>query len=142
MNENYENLQEEINRLQGELKNAMTLDRYQHLASRTVNDNWDEISIRLVREPRRLALLNYALGAAGEAGEIADEVKKVIFHGHKLDSAELMKEIGDALWYLSQLTRALGYTFDTVAERNIEKLKERYPEGFSEKASQERVDVS
>lgn len=128
----------EIERLRDELKKTMTLDRYQHLAARTANTNWDLISVRLIRDSKYLPLLNFALGAAGEAGEIADEVKKVIFHGHNLDIDKLLKEIGDALWYLSQLTRTLGYSFDTVAERNLEKLKDRYPEGFSEEKSQNR----
>ncbi len=117
----------------------MPLDHYQMLASRTSTGDWDAVTLRIIRNPKLLPLLNFALGAAGEAGEIADEIKKVIFHGHELNDNKLNKEIGDALWYLSQLTGTLGYSFESVAKQNIEKLKARYPEGFSETASQQRA---
>lgn len=80
-------------------------------------------------------LLNGALGLTGEAGEVADQIKKTIFHGHKMDYDGLVKELGDVCWYLALLCHAIDVPLEEVMTRNIEKLKKRYPEGFSESAS-------
>ena len=80
-------------------------------------------------------LLYGALGLTGEAGEVADSIKKVIFHGHKSDYEALVKELGDVCWYIALLCHAIGVPLEEVMSRNIEKLEKRYPEGFSESAS-------
>ena len=85
-------------------------------------------------------LLNGALGLTGEAGEVSDMIKKHIFHGHDLDTDALIKELGDCAWYIALICTAIGVGMDTVLECNIEKLKKRYPEGFSSQASIERVE--
>lgn len=117
---------------------GMSLNHYQQQAKRTASADWDKVAVRVLRYPTCLPLLNFALGAAGEAGEIADYIKKVIFHGHDLDEDKLIKEIGDALWYLSQIAQVIGVPLEVIAEANIAKLQARYPEGFSETASQNR----
>jgi NTP pyrophosphatase (non-canonical NTP hydrolase) len=83
-------------------------------------------------------LINAALGLTGEAGEVADLVKKHIYHGHKLDVDKLVKELGDVLWYIAQACYALQVPMDDVAMKNIEKLLERYPVGFSPERSLNR----
>ena len=78
-------------------------------------------------------LLYPALGLAGESGEAVDKIKKLwrnkgITGGAKLDDtdrAELVKEIGDVLWYVAALASELGVPLETVAERNIAKLADR-----------------
>lgn len=105
----------------------MELNDYQQLASRTAN-------------PHEGELVNYGLGIAGEAGEVAELVKKAVFHGHHIDKDEVAKELGDVLWYLSQLARLAGLELNDIAQRNIEKLKRRYPEGFSTERSVNRVE--
>jgi NTP pyrophosphatase (non-canonical NTP hydrolase) len=78
-----------------------------------------------------------ALGTTGEAGEIAEKVKKLIRdHGGASVSniteeqkADMVKEMGDVLWYLSQIATELGVPFTEVAERNIEKLYSRMERG-------------
>jgi NTP pyrophosphatase (non-canonical NTP hydrolase) len=75
------------------------------------------------------------LGIAGEAGEVADYLKKVIHHGHPLDEVKLKKELGDVLWYLSFICSTTGIPLEDVATANIEKGLERYPNGFSAEAS-------
>lgn len=78
------------------------------------------------------------LGITGEAGEIADNLKKVYFHGHEPDHDKLIKEIGDVRFYLEWLCHLLGVSMEEVEARNIAKLARRYPEGFSTEASVNR----
>ena len=69
------------------------------------------------------------LGLSGEAGEVAEKVKKVLrdrdgkFDKDTCDS--IMLELGDVLWYLAQLSSELGYSLDQVAEANLLKLSKR-----------------
>lgn len=79
-----------------------------------------------------------ALGLAGEAGEVADYLKKVWYHGHDYDHETLKKEIGDVLWYVAVLAGCHGMTLDEVAAANVAKLKARYPEGFDSERSRKR----
>lgn len=85
-------------------------------------------------------LLNAALGLAGEAGECADLLKKARFHGHPLDEAALRNELGDVLWYVALACDALGLGLGDVMAENIEKLRRRYPEGFSAERSLNRAE--
>jgi NTP pyrophosphatase (non-canonical NTP hydrolase) len=101
-------------------------DDYQALALGTASPE------SLVDE--RTMLNAAALGLNGEAGEIADHIKKVMFHGHPLDEAtrdKIAKEIGDILWYCAMGARGIGVPLSEIARMNVEKLKKRYPEGFS-----------
>ncbi len=81
-----------------------------------------------------------ALGVAGEAGEVADLLKKVLFHGKPLDRAKLIKEMGDVYWYLEYLGATIDVTRDEVMAANIEKLRARFPNGFSHEAANARAD--
>ena len=110
----------------------MKMSDYQKQSSRTANTH---------RGPRTDHLANFALGLTGESGEVADHIKKYIFHGHPLHKAELEKELGDVLWYVSQLVDVLELDLDVVAQKNIDKLRRRYPDGFSEEDSLNRKDV-
>jgi NTP pyrophosphatase (non-canonical NTP hydrolase) len=69
------------------------------------------------------------LGLSGEAGEVAEKIKKIIRDkGGKIDDSsreEIKKELGDVLWYVSQLATELGLPLDDIAEKNIEKLYSR-----------------
>lgn len=80
------------------------------------------------------------LGLVGESGEVSELVKKHIGHGHDIDIEKITKELGDVLWYISDIASQLDINLDDIANRNIEKLKSRYPEGFSHKNSLERSD--
>ncbi|WP_067840614.1 nucleoside triphosphate pyrophosphohydrolase family protein [Nocardia lijiangensis] len=71
-----------------------------------------------------------AIGLCGESGEVAELVKKHVFHGDQLDRTLLIGEMGDVLWYLAHLANALGVSLEDVAARNVEKLRRRYPDGF------------
>lgn len=65
-----------------------------------------------------------ALGLNGEAGEVADKIKKYLRDG-KLDIGGIIYELGDVAWYLARLSEALGYTFEDVLEINYNKLQAR-----------------
>ena len=81
-----------------------------------------------------------ALGLAGEAGEVANYVKKHLFHGHTYSREKLVDELGDCLWYIARMCYTQKISLDEVAEFNLAKLAKRYPEGFSEEASIHRVE--
>jgi NTP pyrophosphatase (non-canonical NTP hydrolase) len=71
------------------------------------------------------------LGVAGEGGEVADVVKKILHHGRSFESMRdnLIKEMGDVEWYLEFLCNAIGVTREEVQRANIKKLRERYAKG-------------
>ncbi|MBT3412763.1 MAG: nucleoside triphosphate pyrophosphohydrolase family protein [Candidatus Jacksonbacteria bacterium] len=73
------------------------------------------------------------LGLSGEAGEIADKVKKIIRDDAGNISEEkkedLKKELGDVLWYVSQLASELGLEFEDIAQTNLDKLFSRMDRG-------------
>jgi NTP pyrophosphatase (non-canonical NTP hydrolase) len=108
----------------------MDFDVYQELASRTRADH----------ESRDLAIAILTLGLTGEAGEAAEEIKHYLGHGHDLDMQKFKKELGDVLWYLSQLAHMFNINLSEIAELNIAKLRARYPEGFSVQHSKARLD--
>ena len=76
------------------------------------------------------ALINGVLGLTGEAGEVSDLVKKGIFHEKGLDMDHIKKEVGDVCWYIALICKACCFDLDSVLEANVEKLKNRYPDGF------------
>ncbi len=73
------------------------------------------------------------LGLSGEAGEVAEKIKKVIRDDGgevlPLKKKEIEKELGDVLWYTSQLATELGLSLEEIAEKNIEKLYSRLDRG-------------
>ena len=109
----------------------MTGNEYQKQAMTTLNPKLSKEDI----------LLNGAMGLCGESGEVIDLLKKHLHHGHPLDRENMLKELGDVAWYLAETAYALDYDLETVLQKNIEKLKERYPEGFSEERSINREEA-
>lgn len=99
----------------------MQINEYQRLAMTTLNKDLTKKEV----------LINSVMGLNGEAGEAIDLVKKHLFHGHELKKDELIKELGDVAWYLAEAAYALDIDLETILVKNIEKLKKRYPEGFS-----------
>ncbi|NLM25584.1 MAG: nucleoside triphosphate pyrophosphohydrolase family protein [Firmicutes bacterium] len=103
-------------------------DQYQEDAKRTLNT---EVS-------GNYKFANLGMGLAGEAGEVCDYLKKVVFHGHNLDKDKLRDELGDVLWYLANLAAAIDVPLSEIAKQNVAKLKKRYPNGFEASRSQKR----
>ena len=100
----------------------MTINEYQYAALRTAQT--DKFSAREL-------LLNSALGLCGESGEVADLLKKYHFQGHNLDLDHVAKELGDIAWYLAVGAYSIGYDLEKILQMNVDKLKARYPNGFS-----------
>lgn len=101
----------------------MTFDEYQKRALTTVisqNDSFKDT-------------LHWVLGINGEAGEVAEKVKKIIRDKDGVisdqDKLELAKELGDVLWYLAVFAHDLGVPLDSIAEQNLEKLQSRKARG-------------
>lgn len=105
----------------------MDFDAYQKHAARTGGTD-------LLPENRDKGMSCAGLGLTGEAGEVADIIKKVIHHRQPLDDAmamKLQKELGDVLWYIAHACNVMGWSMDAVAEGNVAKLRARYPNGFT-----------
>ena len=105
----------------------MTINEYQKETLRTARgmnhkDTLDKI-------------MNGVLGLTGESGEVADMLKKHCYQGHALDTEHVAKELGDIAWYIAFTADALGYDLETILQMNVDKLRKRYPDGFSEDRS-------
>ena len=70
-------------------------------------------------------LMENTLGLVGEAGEFAEKIKKHIRDGNEINSTELVKELGDVLFYVTALANHIGSDLQTVATNNIAKLQDR-----------------
>ena len=68
-------------------------------------------------------LLTFALGLSGEAGEVADIIKKHVYHGKELDKDALVKELSDLMWYMAFAANTLEISIEDIIQVNIEKLK-------------------
>lgn len=105
------------------------LDEYQTEALRTAGDvnsqGW---------------LFEKLLGLPEEVGEMLGKVKKAEFHGRTADVEALKKELGDVLWYIACISHWYGFQLSEVATTNVEKLRTRYPDGFSVERSLNRID--
>ena len=80
--------------------------------------------------PDRERPMVQTLGLCGEAGEVAEMVKKASWHGKPVDTALMCDELGDVLWYVADLASHYGLSLEFIALENVEKLKRRYPDGF------------
>jgi NTP pyrophosphatase (non-canonical NTP hydrolase) len=114
-------------------KNEMDFNTYQELSMRTMPNVLGSFTEK--------DKTNYAMGLAGEAGEVVDYLKKVIHHKHPINVDTLKKEMGDVLHYLAGLGTMYDIQLEEVATLNIDKLGKRYPNGFKVEDSVKRVDV-
>ena len=89
-------------------------------------------------------IINNAFGLSGEVGEFVDLMKKALFHGTEVPRDKIIKELGDIQYYWAETVSTLGeqleFTIQDVLDTNSKKLRERYPDGFSFAAANERKD--
>ncbi|MGR5914787.1 nucleoside triphosphate pyrophosphohydrolase family protein [Bacillus pacificus] len=135
------------------IKEATVLQIASNLSIGELND-YQEATLRTWNNKTDFGgrVSNAALGLTGEAGEVADIVKKqfIAVHGFQPshgpgeedgNTHKISLRAGDIMYYISIMAHELGYTLQDIAEMNIAKLAKRYPDGFSREASQSRVDV-
>lgn len=84
------------------------------------------------------AVIYPALGLAGEAGEVAEKVKKHLRDGKALDVSGVAKELGDVLWYIANLASDMGVTLQEIADLNIDKLLSRQDRGVLKGSGDDR----
>lgn len=99
----------------------MDLKQFQSEVQRNIDHSGDPLVLLLV----------FGCGAGGETGEVLDLIKKYAGHGKGLDLAHLLLELGDALWYITAIGDLCGFTLEDIMIANVEKLRERYPDGFT-----------
>lgn len=103
-------------------------NEYQELAARTIRANLYDYEVE-----------QHALhGMVGEIGEIHSIYQKV-YQGHEFDEQHLKLELGDLLWFIAEFCTANGWKLEDIMQMNIDKLSNRYPEGFNEEESKHRM---
>jgi NTP pyrophosphatase (non-canonical NTP hydrolase) len=127
-------------------QSELSLNEYQRQSMRTAVDPGNEWS-------RDFQTSGFGLGLTGEAAEVlelamklamstgqtADLLKKQIHHEHGKDREAMKKELGDDLWYIQAIAARYGLTLEEVAQANIDKLKSRYPNGWTAEDSINRA---
>lgn len=106
----------------------MQVNEYQKAAMVTLNPALDKKDV----------LINSVMGLCGESGEAIDIVKKWLMQGHELDREHLVRELGDVAWYLAEAATALDVPLEAVFQGNLDKLRQRFPNGFDTGASVKR----
>lgn len=105
----------------------MTFDEYQKAARTTAI------------YPKEYGLGYVALGLTGEAGEVADKIKKIYRDPDRPWSRDdLAKELGDVLWYLANTAHEIGYSLGDIAKKNVEKLSSRAERGTLQGSGDDR----
>jgi hypothetical protein len=122
----------------------MTPDEYQQLALRTeftadfvkpaivAKDGTKLYPADFLGDGGMSRLLHGAFGACTETGELQDMIKKFLMYGKPFDRTNVLEECGDVLWYLAIALDACGYKMAECMQRNIEKLRKRFPDQFTQ----------
>lgn len=105
----------------------MNINMYQTLAARTMNPELTQLE----------TMLHALHGLSAEVGEIHSIYQKS-YQGHEVDENDLKAELGDLLWFCAEYCTAKGWDMEQVANQNIEKLRKRFPKGFSAERSLHR----
>ena len=103
-------------------------NEYQELAARTINKHLEDYEIEY----------HSLHGMVSEVGEIHSIYQKV-YQGHVFDWTHLQLELGDLLWFIAEFCTANGWKLEDIMQMNIDKLSNRYPEGFNEEESKHRM---
>ena len=113
----------------------MLPNEYQSLAVRSQADQQVILNRLYALGSKAMQADNAYRGLCNDIGELGDPIKKWIEYGQELnlyDKGGIKEEAGDVLWRLAQLLDAVGLTLEECMEANIQKLKIRYPEGYSD----------
>jgi NTP pyrophosphatase (non-canonical NTP hydrolase) len=96
-------------------------------------DMYQKVALTTAIYPREQAIIYPTLGLTGEAGEVANKVKKIIRDGSDKNDdslvSEIKSEIGDCLWYIAVLANDFNIKLSDIASANLEKLEKRKQKG-------------
>lgn len=108
----------------------MLPNEYQKLAERTENKDYKAVVIRSTDDT--IVRLDHAgMGMVTEVGEFMDVLKRFKIYGKKIDFINLGEEVGDLMWYIALTCNALNINLEDVMIKNINKLKTRYPDKYT-----------
>lgn len=110
---------------------------YQADSGRTDLPSYNHVKLRVV-EGVVPEVLHAIMGCVTEAGEMMDQLKRHLIYGAPLDTVNLLEEAGDLQWYVALLLRTLDSSFDEVHQKNIDKLRARFPHKFTEEGALKR----
>ena len=116
----------------------MNPNDYRKNADITDHKDYSPVTNRISGNEELVKFTHFALGIGTEAGEIQDILKKALVYGKTIDKTNLKEEIGDLLWYVDRLCKMNNWTLEEVMEMNINKLKVRYGDKFTEEAALNR----
>jgi len=110
----------------------MTIDEYQKRALTTAVNDYEPLMEKTI----------WAMGIAGEAGEVVEKWKKIVaYKNGKItdeDLKELSKELGDVVWYIAVMADSLGLSLDDILQQNLAKLASRKERGVQRGAGDNR----
>lgn len=108
---------------------TMRINEYQTLAARTINKNLTDVEM----------ILHALHGLSAEVGELHGIYQKS-YQGHEVNPDDVKKEVGDIMWMVAEFCTAKGWELEDICQMNIDKLRRRYPQGFSEERSVHRTE--
>lgn len=111
----------------------MNLEEYKVESARTVSPCFHHRKVPV-------GTLRGIIGVSTEAGELLDAAKKALSYGIPVDKENIREEIGDIMWYINAILRSENWDMEEILQENIDKLKKRYPEQFTTKHSEMRLD--
>jgi NTP pyrophosphatase (non-canonical NTP hydrolase) len=109
---------------------TFTLNEYAKLADRTAKNFGSD----------QQDMIHATLGIMSEGGELTTMVKAYAIYGKPFDRENAAEELGDLLWYIALAARVVGVSLGEIAQQNIEKLRKRYPDKYSDQAALARAD--
>lgn len=109
----------------------MTPEEFMVAARLTDIPDYDIVRNRF-NAPGIAEIFHAVAGICTEAGEMMDALKKYLIYGKPLDMVNLIEESGDMEWYNSLLIESIGTDYEKIFKTNIEKLRKRYPNKFTE----------
>jgi NTP pyrophosphatase (non-canonical NTP hydrolase) len=102
----------------------MNLKEYQELAKKTAKKDF---------KTEKEEILTWGCGISGEAGDVASCIKKTFMHNKDVKEG-IMENLGDMFWYSAMICNFFNWDMNEILQKNIEKLKKRFPEGFTYEA--------
>ena len=104
-------------------------------------NNYQELAIRTAKDGGfKFNLTHAVFGLTCEVGEFADCIKKYLIYGQSLDRDNAAEELGDIMWFVALVCETLDLKMDDIAMANIDKLKARYPDKYSDELAETRLD--